>query len=335
MKKIYLTILSFGLAFASQAQVTLTKAANEPVIGDMEMYQFYDTVSVLNNSTGTNQNWNFSALTSNTLTEMTTYTTVASTPSASAFASATIAGDDGQGGYTYGKATATQYELVGIVDPNIALNFTNTAIAAIWPVSYGYSNTDPFSGSASSGTMTGTSNGTITTVASGTGTITLPGGAVFNALQVKAIQKVNISLLFGFVTATVVNTTYSYYTATQKFPVLTVTYSDASGAFTSNTGDVKVNMNLLTGINDLNFDAAFSVFPNPAKDNVNVKLHNANNASCTVNIYNSIGQLAQSADLGNDTEILNNISISNLAAGMYIMKTTLGDKVSTRKLIVE
>lgn len=335
MKKIYLTILSFGLAFVSHAQVTLTKAATEPIIGDMEMYQYFDTVAVLNNSTGTNQTWNFSALTSNTLTEMTTYTTVASTPSASSFPSATIVGNDGQGGYTYAKSTATQYELAGIVDPNITLNFTNTAIAAIWPVSYGYTNTDAFSGSVASGTMTGTSNGTMTTVASGTGTITLPGGAVFNALQVKTLQQVNISLVFGLITATVVNTSYNYYTSSQKFPILTVSYSNATGAFTSNTGDVKVNSNVVTGVNALTFDATFSVFPNPAKNNFNVKLLNANNTNCKVEIVNAIGSLVKSIDLGNNTEISNIISISDLTSGMYFVKTTLGDKTATKKLIIE
>lgn len=335
MKKIYFTILSFGLTLASFGQVTLTKATNEPIVGDVEMYQYFDTVAVLNNSTGTNQNWNFSALTSNTLTEMTTYTTVASTPSASAFSSATIAGDDGQGGYTYGKSTTSQYELVGIVDPNITLNFTNTAIAAIWPVSYGYTNTDPFSGSVASGTMTGTSNGTITTVASGSGTITLPGGAVYNALQVKTTQKINISLMFGLVTATVVNTGYSYYTSSQKFPILTVSYSNASGAFTSNTGDVKVNSNVVTGINNLNSETSFNIYPNPAKNNFNIKLQNVNNANCKLEIVNAFGSLVKSTDLGNNSQISNTISISDLSSGMYFVKTTVGDKTSTRKLIVE
>lgn len=336
MKKIYLSILSFGFTLASSyAQITLTKAANEPVLGDMEMYQYYDTVAVLNNATGSNQNWNFSALTTNTLTEMTTYTTVASTPSASSFPSATIVGSDGQGGYTYAKSTATQYELVGIVDPNLTLNFSNTAIAAIWPISSGYSNTDSFSGSVASGTLTGTSTGTISTVASGTGTITLPGGAVFNALQVKTIQQVNISLLLGFITATVVNTSYSYYTSTQKFPILTVSYSDATGAFTNYSADVKINTNVIAGVNNLNFESSLSIFPNPAKESLNVKLQNLSNETGHIEIVNAFGSVVKSIDLGNNAEILNTMSISNLSSGIYFVKTTLGEKVSTRKLIIE
>ena len=165
MKKIYFIISILFIGLNASAQLSLTKAFNEPVIGDIHTTQGYDSSSVLPKSLGIGQLWDFSALTTNTLVEVGTYTTVASTPSAAAFATSTIAESDGFGGYTYSKATATQYELTGIVDPNITLNFTNTAIAAIWPVSMGYSNTDTFSGSASSGTMTGSATGTINTMA--------------------------------------------------------------------------------------------------------------------------------------------------------------------------
>ena len=48
-----------------------------------------------------------------------------------------------------------------------------------------------------------------------------------------------------------------------------------------------------------------------------------------------IVQIAQSINLGNDTEISNNVSISNLANGIYMVKTTLGNQISIRKLIIE
>lgn len=336
MKKIYLSIFTIVLMLSANAQLTLTKSFNEPILGDVDTQIGHDSVGVLPKNTGANQVWDFSALTTNTVVEVGTFTTVASTPSGASFSSATLAEDDGQGGYTYAKATATQYELVGIVDPNITLNFTNTAIAAIWPVTMGYTNNDTFSGSASSGTMTGTSTGTINTVASGTGTLMIPGGATFtNVLQIKTHQQVNLSLVFGFVTATVVATDYNYYHSSQKFPILTVSYSDITGAFTSTSATVKINNNVVTGINDVNFDATFSIYPNPAKHNVNVKLHNETNANCTIEIINSIGQVAQSIDLGSDSEISNNISISDLSSGVYMVKTILGDKISSRKLIVE
>ena len=145
MKKIYLSIIAATIAFSANAQLTLTKAFNEPVLGDVNSKETFDSVAVLNNSTGLNQVWNFSALTSSSVTEVSTFTTVASATNGSSFTGATIAEDDGQGGYTFYKATATQYEIVGIDNANITLNFSsNTAIAAIWPVAMNYSNTDLF-----------------------------------------------------------------------------------------------------------------------------------------------------------------------------------------------
>ena len=77
------------------------------------------------------------------------------------------------------------------------------------------------------------------------------------------------------------------------------------------------------------------MFPNPAKENLTIKLQNSSNANCTVDIVNAIGQTVQTNSLGNDSEILNTISISNLASGMYLVKITLGNKVSVKKLIIE
>lgn len=337
MKKIYLSIIAATFAFSANAQLTLTKAFNEPVLGDVNTKETFDSVAVLNNSTGSNQVWDFSALTSSSVTEVSTFTTVASAPNGSSFTGATIAEDDGQGGFTFYKATATQYEIVGIDNSNITLNFSsNTAIAAIWPVTMGYSNTDVFSGSAAiQTTLTGTADGTVTTMGSGTGTLIIPGSTSFtNILQVKTIQNVELSLAGGFFTATVQTTDYNYYHGTQKFPLLTVSYTDGQGTI-PNSATIKINSAVILGINDLNFDATFNVFPNPAKDVVNVKLQNVTNADCKIQIVNSIGQIAQEIDLGNDSEITRNISVSHLNSGIYMVKTTLGNKVSVRKLIVE
>lgn len=90
MKNLYFTTLAIASAFTLSAQVTLTKAANDPVIGDLNKLTYYDSVSVVPKSTGTNQIWNFSGMTaqgSNTVA----YVNPSSAPGASLFPSATIA----------------------------------------------------------------------------------------------------------------------------------------------------------------------------------------------------------------------------------------------------
>ena len=321
----------------ANAQLSLTKSFNEPVVGNMESYKYFDTTSVVPKNTGTNQMWNFSSLTTNTVVQVNTYTTVASTPYASTFPSATLAQDDGTGSFTYLKSTATQYELVGFENANTVVNFTNTAVAAVWPITYGYNNTDGFAGPAAiNGTLTGTAIGTLTTMGTGSGTLVIPGGATFtNILQIKSSQILNISLAGGFITSDGVTTDYSYYHSSQKFPLLTVSYNTTTGTAPGSSADVKINSSVITGINDVNFDASFNIFPNPAKNNFNVKLSNVTNANCTIEIVNSIGQVAQTINLGNDTNISTTVSISGLNAGIYMVKTTLGNNQSVRKLIVE
>ena len=336
MKKIYLTILSFSLVLVANAQVTLTKAFNEPLIGDISFATEYDSLSVLPNTIGINQTWDFSTLISNSTPNNLTYTTVAATAGGTNYPTATMADDDGAGTNTYYKSTATQLEVVGVISPGFDLKFTNTAIAAIWPVTYGYNNADTFSGSASSGTMTGTSSGNVRVQATGTGTLLLPDGVILNnVLQTKTTQTVNVNLLFGFVTATVTSTVYDYYEPTQKFPALSVNYTDIQGVITNNSAIIKVNGNYVTGIKDLNNVGDLSVYPNPTNDFVNVSLVNKNNLDVSVELFNNLGILVKSEKLGSDSNINTKISTQNLASGIYIVKTIVGNQITTKKLIVQ
>ena len=259
MKKIYLSIFAVVLMFSAQAQLSLTQAFNEPVVGDVNTKMAFDSVGVLPLNTGANQTWDFSSLAGDTIVDVTTFTTVASTPNGTNYAGSTLADSDGQGTYNYYKSTGTQYELVGIDDPNLSINLSNTAIAAIWPITMGYSNTDVFSGTATSSQAgSGPATGTITTVASGTGTLILPGGASYaNVLQVKALQTVDVSLGGGFFNITVVNTDYTYYHSSQKFPLLTVSYSEISGVFSNSSATIRINSYVAVGLKDLKLDKYF------------------------------------------------------------------------------
>ena len=343
MKKIYYTILAGALSFTVSAQLTLTKAFNEPVIGNVFTKKGYDSTTVIPKNTGAGQSWNFTTLTTNTVVEVSTYTTVASTPSAASFPSATIAENLG-GAYNYWKSTATQFELAGFADASSIVTFSNTAIAAIWPVTFGYTNTDPFAGSVTSGTMTGPANGTIVTNATGTGTITLPGSITLtNILQLRVNNNLVMTLptSFGTVTISTVATDYNYYSGTQKFPVLTVSYQKQTtttilGPTVTVTADIRINNAVLTGITDLNFDAVtYNVYPNPATDAVNINLTNDKTEEVSVVVMNSLGQVVKSVSLGNAAEVKHLLNTSDLTSGIYHITTTVGVKSATKKLIIQ
>lgn len=336
MKKIYLLIVVMAIACSINAQVTLTKVFNEPVLGDVNTKQIYDSVGIVPKTTGANKIWDFSSFTMNSSVEVSDFISTSSTPNGSSYSNATFVEDYGSGNYSYMKVDPISYQLLGIETPSYKLNFTsNTAVEFVWPIAMGYTHTDAFSGTANANNMNGTVSGNISTVASGTGTLIIPGGATFTGvLQIKMTLAANASFLLGFATANIRLVEYSYYEASRKFPLLTVMYTNVSGAATSKSAGIKFNA-AIVGINDLNFDASFNIFPNPAKDNFNVTLSNQHQAYCDVEIIDATGQRAKVINLGNDIEISENISISNLASGMYFIKTTLGDKVSVRKFIKE
>ncbi len=334
MKKIYSFIAAIASVASVNAQFTLTKAFNDPAFGDHFNRKEYDSLGLVPKNTGTNQVWNFAGYPQNSNVLNTTYTTVATAPNGANYVGATIVEMDGAGANTYYKSTASGYELVGAENASISYNYANTAYAWDWPTSYGYSNTDTYAGTCASGANTGVSSGTVTTNASGTGTLTLPNGVVLNnVLQVTIVNNFVLSFAGGTFVLNIYAVDYNYFHASQKFPVMTVSYSSANGS--ALTGKIRVNDLLLTGVNDLKAEEALSIFPNPAKSSFNITLHNADHAACKMEITNSFGALVRSIDLGNTAEIVGHVSVSDLAPGMYMVKTTLGNVISVRKLIVE
>jgi hypothetical protein len=348
MKKIYLLLSAIALTGGIYAQ-TITKAANEPVSGDIRIKKGFDSVGVVPKNTGSNLSWNFSAFTANSNTASSTYTTASSLGSSSLFPQANLAEPTSSGDINYWRSTAsptTQLELHGIYNvAGIEFNFTaNPQIAIVWPVGFGANTTDVGSGTVSAFSQTGTVSSTLTVNGSGTGTVIVPGNVSYtNALQVKMTQTLNALVGSGFSTVSinVLSTNYSYFNASQKFPLVEVIYekttqTSVGGPTVTNTAKIYLNSNIVTtGINEVNFDASFDMYPNPAAESFNIDLVNTNNDKGSVEIYNQLGQLTKSVDLGNDAAIKTTISVSDLKPGIYMVKTSVGNRTSSRKLIVQ
>jgi hypothetical protein len=345
MKKIYTLLFALiSITGVLKAQLTLTKAANEPIIGDITTELGFDSVGVIPKTTGAAQTWNFSALTQNTVVAVSTYTTVSSTPSAVSFPLATIAQLDDGGNYTYFQSTPSTYELNGFAGAQFAATFTNNAIAAQWPINYLYSNTDTYSGTIGSGTMTGAANGTITTTAPGNGVVLLPGSQTFsNCLQVKAVNSLKATIpvpVIGNLTVTIVSTDYSYYNSAQKYPILTVSYSKQTltsilGPTVTATASTRINQAVYAGINVYTLDNTLSIYPNPANGIFHVMFTNEKNEKLSLEIINNLGQNIKTIELGNDNDINTAVDVSTLQTGVYYVKTTLGKNSVVKKLVIQ
>lgn len=182
-------------------------------------------------------------------------------------------------------------------------------------------------------------SGSLTASAAGTGTITLPGGLTYNnVLQIKQTMTSVTSVGIGTfaVTFTSNTTNYKYFHPTRKFELLTIEYSIEKSSFSVDTSiTIRMAKDITVGLTDKNFDASFSIFPNPAKKDFTVRLSHPENEACIIRSFDAVSREVKRLDYGQKANIRENIDISDLPVGIYLVKTNLDEKASTRKLVVE
>lgn len=339
MKKLLPAILLLVSIKGFSQSLILTRAFNEPVAGDIKSLTRFDSSGAIPKATGANMNWNFSAIVQTTAVGSSTFVLPGSVASASAYPGTTLVEDEGNSSYVFYKSASTpttSFESLGFESSNFSLTFTNSAMGAIWPIGFGYSNTDTYAGNVTQ-PVTGTLNGTINTVASGTGTLTMPGGAVFNnVLQVKAVNVVTITSGSGFstITGTISSTEYSYYHATQKFEVLTVSYqkqnlNSIAGPSVTSGASIRVNTAAIVGLKEnLISSSDISLYPNPVKDVLNLESSFENKMN-SIEIYNQLGQRVYSSNYENK------INVSGLVSGLYMIEIKNAGGVARKKFIKE
>ena len=332
MKTYYLSFATLLLlSIGAKAQLTLTKVANEPLVGDSRTMVGYDSTSSVPKSTGLGKAWNFSSFAAANWTETSTYTTVASVPGSSLYPGATIANIRGGNDFEFFKSNGNNWEFMGDNNPpnNYLVTLSNTAVFYAWPVAFGATNSDMASGMQVDNGNTLTLTGIVSYTAAGTGTVTLPGGIVHNnCLQV--IQSVSVSMVTGTNASVMTQITYQYFSAGKKFPVAEIQYSQQSslaGVFkdffaTFDISGVQASINEQTGSND-----NLLLFPVPARNDLLIKLPGSLIPE-TVSIYDLSGRLVM------QTENTNSIDVSNLAASCYLIKIKSGNELYCRMLPV-
>jgi len=332
MKKIVF-LLALIISFGANAQnLVLTQSANEPAIGDTSRTYRMDTTYYASGlpvgAGGDDLTWDFSGL------------SVTSTINTQAFidpATLTITIPAGcnlvqkQGNsLTYLKSTitpSTQTELVGVNLGTISVTFTNTGIIARYPVAFGYSLSDNYSGSVG-GTIT--VSGNITGNADGRGTLILPYGNVFNnVLRVRTVQTTNALAYFIIPLANIKQTNFQYFHASSKFPIMTISRSVST--FSNDTVyTVQTNVNkelLVVNVSEhLKNELPFSLFPNPASDVIRMQLSSNEQAEHT-EIKDCLGRTVISV---NHT---NSIDIGSLPPGVYMLQVSHQGAKGSRRLV--
>jgi hypothetical protein len=323
MKTIYPCLLVLFFVTQSKAQLTLTKSANEPVVGDVRTMVRHDSSTAVPKSMGTNQNWNFTSLThTNSFTEITTYTPVTSVPAGSLFPTATIAAKRGSSNYEYFKSSGSNWEFVGYYDSqdNEQLVLSNTAIFNSWPITLTSTFSDIASGVQTTSSGTAAVTGTLAYIGSGTGTVTFPNGIVENnCLQVIS----TLTVVMGASTQTQI--TYNYYSPLRKQPIIEIQYNMESAgtefsAYVDAIGTV--------GLGELKSESQKLVlYPIPSSDLLNIRFENGKTPEL-IEVFDVNGKLLISV---HDTHYLD---VSTLPQSCYLVRITNDDMVYHRTLPV-
>lgn len=221
-------LLAVMAVFEMQAQ-TITQSFNEPSVGEVDINYKLDTSAFTSglplNQIGTNQVWNLAALTGTYPVIFDSVLGPTAQASSSLYPNASYCyKQDVAYSYFRTNTSLQQTELLGIYSNTFSMTFTNTGLAAQYPISYGYSNSDQVTGTYALGTNTGVCNGSITVTADATGTLNFPFGAsINNVLRLLSVQQLTMSngpLPLGTITQYM----YRFYAPQIKYPVLTIRY---------------------------------------------------------------------------------------------------------------
>ncbi len=342
MKKLPFLISFVSLSFLLKAQLSLTSAAFKPNVGDVYQTKKYDTVSfVVDQTIGANKFWDFSSFYINGPIhyQNITYTTAASGLNSSAFPGASLASFDAlnPNEYKYYKTNGANFEFMGFTD-NVpsTVSFANNAIEAVYPVSYGNSNTDTYSGVGTYSSSSASYAGTLNLLASGTGTIKIPGNVTFtNCLQVTTTRTLitNIPSVF---TATVMMKEINYYHSSQKFPVISFIYQKGqSSAGPINDFQLLLNKSSLVGLKENSNNSYITIYPNPVAGKLKLILDDNKNLNDLLNITiaDLTGKVVMDEKINYD--LSTEINVNELQKGFYILNITSKEINCTKKFIKE
>jgi hypothetical protein len=318
MKKIYIFTI-IVITQWSFAQITITKAANDYIVGNT-VNQVNLTGTPDNSATGSGATFNNGSLVpSNAIT---TSVTAPSAAEVTTYPGTNIKYSDGNGNNIYYKTSTTDLQITGATISGGTLNFTNNAKFIQFPTVYNQTYTDLATGT---GTFNGTTvyvKGNITTTADASGTLVI-GMTSTNALRLKTVQNYILYLdaTFFVQIGTINSTIYSYYDNALRYPLFTTNNSTVSAPIanineTSNSA-VAQTLAFLNSV-DITKTNELLVYPNPTSDVV--KFKGLQQKKPIVKIYSVDGKLVAEKKLNGDE-----INISNLSSGNYFI-TVSGDE---------
>ena len=293
--KLLISILALSTIGFAQNQVNSFYGTNN------SSFSLLTSATPLNHGTGgANQTWTFGSLLS---LGTSVYTYVAPTTAEATTYPGTnnvIVTTSTQGttvstGKIFTKNAANTVSITGLTGTGLDINFsTNNATLGLFPMVYGYTNTDSnVAGSFTYTTYSGTFTGTLVTTVDAYGTLNLTDyGFTANVTRLKTV--LNISLNYGIFSniGTVVQTSYSYYDPTNPLnnpafrSVNTVAVVALLNINQNNTTLEKFN-NVVLGTNNTELQSVW--IKNPLQNNIEINTSNTIE-SANISITDMLGK---------------------------------------------
>lgn len=324
----YLLSLTLCVSLCN-AQTTVTKAFHDPSVGNVANYVSLNGTPD-NSATGANTTFYNSSLTlgvgspgtysAPTVGEITSYP------------GSTLKYVNGSNTVFY-KQTANKLEITALVTSDATLNLSvNNGTFISYPAALNYAETDQAQGTFTSASLSGLCKGTINISADASGTLIVGPSTYTNVLRIKTIQSFSLHLpsdtFLVFPIGTIVNTSYSYYDSTHKFPLLSTTQvilnAPVAGINNQTTEGAQGLNEIYLAVKDAQLKSKFEFYPNPATDVVHFR--NADDAN--VMIYSAEGKVLKQSRKADE------IQVSDLPSGVYFITADKNGNLSeTKKLI--
>ena len=87
--------------------------------------------------------------------------------------------------------------------------------------------------------------------------------------------------------------------------------------------------------NQISDEEFVTVYPNPCNGIFNIQILNNEFEYSSMQISNMQGQIIWQKELSNSINHTENIDISNFSKGIYFLKISTGEKIVTKKIIIQ
>ncbi|MCH8903606.1 MAG: T9SS type A sorting domain-containing protein [Bacteroidetes bacterium] len=310
------------------AQVTLTGANTNPVIGETYMLHSADTAGLTEGSAGANITWDFSNITS-TATFSYSWVDASTTPKASSFMNADVA-NLSSGFYDYYSANSTAYSREGVVSATqVVIPYSDPEKILEFPFTYNSTFTDSLRASFFSG-VAFERHGIITVTADAHGDLIMPYGTITDVLRIKIVEDYQDDFMGSplFLYDTEV---YMWYKPGTHWPIIALSTIWINGVPTFYASYYDLN---ISDIEDLTLNNSINVYPNPSNGLINLRI-NSIFGDIEVIVTDACGKTVFQNVYSDVSRSVQTIDLMGIPSGMYILTLKNEEYTQVKKLMVQ